>query len=433
MKRSLQTGIFCLSFAALAGPAAAQEAMVEGPGVQVGEGTVFHPSISLETGYVSNVFYQDENPVGSGVARLIGAFSIASQTHTTAAEVEPAVETEGEEVEEPPPPAYVDFRFGGQLILTGYLADDEEVRDQSDLGVELNGDVIFNPHGDVAAQLQDNFLRDARPTNFESVNNLNRDYNHFMGGVRFQPQGRTISFGARYENVIDRFESDDAAFANRLQHLIGLRGEWRWLPYTKFFFDASYGFFGSLGDGDLMGTRFHSPSNPLRIQAGIGTALTEVTTVRAYIGYANGFYDEGPNFSNAIGGAEFGYRYTEYGRFRLIADYNFQDSLQANFYRDYSLIGTIDHQFGLLIAGADASVRIRAYRGIPAAIGADERDDVIFASGLRLAYMLQDWLGITGRVSAVIDSTDYEYMAGRATLNPSYTRYEAFLGASAAF
>jgi hypothetical protein len=182
-----------------------------------------------------------------------------------------------------------------------------------------------------------------------------------------------------------------------------------------------------------MGTRFHSPSNPLRIQAGIGTALTEVTTVRAYIGYANGFYDEGPNFSNAIGGAEFGYRYTEYGRFRLIADYNFQDSLQANFYRDYSLIGTIDHQFGLLIAGADASVRIRAYRGIPAAIGADERDDVIFASGLRLAYMLQDWLGITGRVSAVIDSTDYEYMAGRATLNPSYTRYEAFLGASAAF
>lgn len=406
---------------------------MEGPGVQLGEGSVFHPSVSLETGYVSNVFYQDVDPTASAVARLIGAFSIASQSHTPEGEMEPAVETEGEEVVEPPPPSKVDFRLGGQLILLGYLTDNEAAREQSDLGVALNGDVVFLPHGDVSFRVTDDFVRDTRPRNFESTGNLNRDFNHFTTGFMVQPQGRTISAGLRYSNIIDRFESDGAAFANRLQHLIGLRGEWRLFPYTKFFVDASYGFFGSLGDEELAGSGFHSASNPLRIQAGVGTALTEVTTLRAYIGYANGFYDSGTNFSNAIGGAEFGYRYTEYGRFRLIADYNFADSLQANFYRDYAFLANLQQQFGLFVADLDGGIRIRAYRGISPAIGEPDRDDVIGFGAFRLAYLLRDWLAITGRLEATIDSTDYTYMPGPRTVSPEYKRLEAFLGVSAAF
>lgn len=435
MKRIIQSAILG-SFLVLAlnpGTSFAQEALVEGPGVQLGEGSVFHPSVSLETGYVSNVFYQDEDPTASAVARLIAAFSIASQAHTPEGEIEPAVETEGEEVVEPPPPSKVDFRFGGQLILLGYLTDNEAAREQSDLGVALDGDVVFLPHGDVSFRVTDEFVRDTRPRNFESTGNLNRDFNHFTTGFMVQPQGRTISAGIRYSNIIDRFESDGSAFANRLQHLIGLRGEWRLFPYTKFFVDASYGFFGSLGDEELDGAAFHSASNPLRIQAGVGTALTEVTTLRAYIGYANGFYDSGPNFSNAIGGAEFGYRYTEYGRFRLIADYNFADSLQANFFRDYSFLANLQQQFGLFVADLDAGVRIRAYRGISPAIGEPDRDDVIGFGAFRLAYLLRDWLAITGRLEGTIDSTDYTYMPGPEAKSPEYKRLEAFLGVSAAF
>ena len=436
MTRSIKAGLLGLTFLALAvRPALAQEAVVEGPGVALGEGAVFHPSVSLETGVISNVFYEDgsrpgNDPVVSAIARLIAGFSIASQSHKPAGEVEPAIETE-DQVEEPPPPANIDFRFGGAFILNGYLSDNESVRDQTDIGVGLNGDVIFLPEGNVSFRLTDEFIRDARPANFESTHNLNRDYNHFTGGMMVQPVGRTISVGARYENTIDRFESDDAAFANRIQHLIALRGEWRLYPYTKFFADTSLGFFDALGSE---GMDFKSPSTPLRIQVGVGTALTEVTTLRGYIGYANGFYDEGPNFSNAIGGAEFGYRYTEYGRFRIIADYNFQDSLQANFFRDYSLLGRIDHQFGLFVLGAHAGVRLRTYRGVPTALGgAEDRDDVIFTAALNGAYLLRDWLAITARVEALVDSTDYTYMAGGVTDSPEFTRYEAYLGVSAAF
>ena len=443
MNRTLKVGLLGLALGALAHRSASaqttrSEAVVEGPGVALGEGAVFHPNVSVETGVVSNVFYEDgdrstNDPVASAIARVVAGFSIASQTHTLAEEETPAIQTEAEEegVEEPPPPAKVDFRFGGEAILNGYLSDNERVRDQTDVGVGLNGDVVFLPQGDFSVRVEDDFLRDARPHNFESTGNLNRDYNHFLGGATFQPQGRTISVGARYENTIDRFESDAASFANRLQHLIGLRGEWRLYPYTKFFADTSLGFFDTLGDA---GADFKSSSTPLRVQVGVGTALTEVTTLRGYIGYANAFYDQGTNFSNVIGGAEFGWRYTQYGRVRFVADYNFKDSLQANFYRDYAFLAFIDQQFGLFVFGADGGLRLRRYEGIPAAIGGDsQRDDVLVSGAARLAYLLRDWLAITARFEVTADTTDYTYMAGPFVDSPSFTRYEAYLGVSAAF
>jgi hypothetical protein len=436
MKSHIKAAILGLVFLLPAARSAfAQDAVIEGPGIALGEGAVFHPAVSIESGVVSNVFYEDgdratNDPVASAMARLTAAFSIASQTHKPPGEIEPAIENE-EQVEEPPPPAKVDFRFGGQAILNGYLSSNEAVQDQTDVGVGLNGDVVFLPEGDFSVRLADEFLRDARPANFETTRNLNRDYNHFTGGGTLQPQGRTISVGARYENTIDRFESDANAFANRLQHLIGLRGEWRLYPYTKFFADASYGFFDTLGSE---GMDYKSPSNPLRLQVGVGTALTEVTTLRGYIGYANGFYDRGPNFSNAIGGAEFGWRYAQYGRLRFIADYNFQDSLQANFFRDYSFLGYIDQQLGLIVLGAHAGVRLREYRGVPMELGgASDRDDVVFDAALQGAYLLREWLGITAKVEALVDSTDYTYTQGGITDSPEFTRYEAFLGVSAAF
>src|ERR1043166_4889601 len=45
--------------------------MVSGAGIKVGEGTIFQPQVGIETGVVSNVFYQDTDPVTSGLLRLL--------------------------------------------------------------------------------------------------------------------------------------------------------------------------------------------------------------------------------------------------------------------------------------------------------------------------------------------------------------------------
>ena len=70
----------------------------------------------------------------------------------------------------------------------------------------------------------------------------------------------------------------------------------------------------------------------------------------------------------------------------------------------------------------------------PAEIGGDtSRDDVIGTGAVRLAYLLRDWLAITTRFEVMVDSTDYTYMAGSMSDSPEFTRYEAYLGVSAAF
>jgi hypothetical protein len=64
---------------AAASPAAAQEAgVVEGPGIKVGEGTVLHPVLGVESGVISNVFYEDADPTFAGLLRVIAEFGIGS-------------------------------------------------------------------------------------------------------------------------------------------------------------------------------------------------------------------------------------------------------------------------------------------------------------------------------------------------------------------
>src|SRR5689334_4671883 len=51
---------------------------VEGPGVKIGEGTILRPVFGIQTGFISNVFYQDVDEQAVGVLRLIAQAGIAS-------------------------------------------------------------------------------------------------------------------------------------------------------------------------------------------------------------------------------------------------------------------------------------------------------------------------------------------------------------------
>src|SRR5258708_18472306 len=51
--------------------AVAPTTSIEGIGWKVGESTVLHPVVGLETGVVSNVFYASTDPQAAGILRLI--------------------------------------------------------------------------------------------------------------------------------------------------------------------------------------------------------------------------------------------------------------------------------------------------------------------------------------------------------------------------
>lgn len=414
--------------AALSAQAHAEDAIVEGPGYKVGDGTVLHPSVGVETGFDSNVFYEEDDPVASPILRLVARFAMASLS-------EQRLEEETLDTSGLPPgeAAKVAFRAGLSLGYQEYLTGNDRAQSQRDLAIGAELHALIFPKGTVAFSIDNNFVRDTRPTNFESSEGLDRDVNHLKLAMIYQPGGRALTGAVRYENRIDVFESDQSSFANRLQHTIGARVDWQFLPITRFYFDASLGFFGPLGDGMLEGTVYKQESMPLRLVLGANTAITERTTLATRVGFGKGFYEDGADFTGPIFGAQFGYRYSPFGRFVLQYDYDFHDSINANYFADHALTATVDHQVSQFLFRVGGGARYRAYRGIPASVGPPERDDVIFNVLAQSRYMYRDWLAVTADYDLVVDETDYIATAGGFMDNPSYTRHQALLGVQAAF
>lgn len=427
MRRTTSLGAVLLVAIGASSTALAQDAIVEGPGHKVGEGTVFHPRAALETGFISNVFYEDQTPVASGVARLVFGFALANEGNKPESVVQDAEANEDATSEQNKTPPKLQFRLSGQIFYEQYLSDRQSVRNVSNLAGTLGGEAIVNPQGNVRFEIAESFTRDTRPRNFESREGmLNRDLNNLILRLVYAPPERAIRLGLRYENHIDVFESSGSAFANRMNHLIGVRAGWQFLPITRFTFDGSFGFFGGLGSDSTK-----ISSNPLRLRLGAASAITEKINMVVHLGFGKGFYAAGPDFTNVVGGVKAGFRYSPMGRFTIGYQYDFRDSLQANFFRDHALIATLDQQLGRLVLKGDAQVRLRAYRGIPMSVGPASRDDLILALNTEGHYLYRDWLAITGKFLAASDVTEY-----RSTImndDPSFSRIEITAGVTAAF
>jgi len=242
-----------------ASTALADEHLTEGIGVKVGEGTVLHPRVGLETGFVSNVFYEEDSPTASGVARLVGELSVAPDGG-----------------EHRKPGGDLDFRAGLKLEYEAYLSSDEAAQDQRNLGVSAFGKVTVSPNGPYIFNVKDEFDRVSRPVNYESSDSLVRDINRLSVDLTWRPPASSISVKAGYQNTIDFFESSASEFANRLHHMARLRGTWQFLPITQFFSELSLGFFGQLGDAaPPTDVEAKSDSMPFAAQIVTSTAITE--------------------------------------------------------------------------------------------------------------------------------------------------------------
>ena len=409
---------------ALTSTAMAQDAIVEGPGYELSEGTVLHPSVGAETGAVSNVFREQADAVASPLLRLLADLDIASRPPERLGQAEDASGSTAT-------PPNLEFRAGVRFTYTEYLTGNAAARAQRDLGINADLNVVGYPQGTTRFTVQNSFVRDVRPRNFESRGSLDRDINHLTLKLGVHPRGRSISGSLRYENTIDIFESDGSQFANRLQHLAGVRAEWRFLPITLFSLDTSFGFYGGLGaDAEA----FKVSSTPLRIVLGVATALTERTTIRGTVGFAKGFYSAGADYTTAVGSLAFGYRYSPVGRVVVSYAHELKDSINANFYRDHEFRITVDQQIARVLLQGVVEARLRGYRGVPMSLGGgDIRDDLLFSAGLDGHFVMRDWLAITGHYRTVIDSTEFRYTAIDVVDDPSYVRHEVMAGARAAF
>lgn len=431
------------------------ENVVTGRGVKVGDGTVLHPLAAVETGVINNVFYQDTNPVTAGVLRIAAEVAFASlpperledpprgayerplwqpwRGSIFRAYGGPQWADNPEEAENPGAPPKMEFRAGARAFYEEYISDRETVRDQRNLGLNGNLHLHLFPYETFAVTIDDDLTRAIRPTNFESSEDLDRWVNQLRLGVRFQPGGKALVPELRLQNRIDYFESEESRFANRSQTTVGLRVNWWLARFTRFYADASYGFYGGLdGTGDPGLDKVSS--NPLRLTVGANTSLTELTAVTVHAGFGKGFYAAGPDFTGPLVGAQFGYRYNPFGQVALGYRYHFEDSINANFYSEHVAEARVQQQVqGRLILEGRLAGHVRHYDGIPMALGGGSRDDLILALSGEGKYLLREWLGISGSLQLASDQTNFRYDAGGVIDDPSYTRFEVFAGLTAAY
>lgn len=405
--------------------AVAPISVVEGPGIKVGEGTVLRPVLGVETGFVSNVFYESTDPAASGLLRILAEVGAGSLPPERLAASSP----DAVSATEPNQGSFV-YRADARLSYDFMLSGNDRINDQGGLGGGLTFRGIVNPMSTWQFYFHEDFARVIRATNFESAEDTNRDVNLLKLALAFRPRGRSLSGLLHYENKIDFFEDTDQRFANRFQNSVGLRIDWQWLPLTRLYSDVSIGYFTGLGNDSSKITSY-----PLTAVVGIQTAITVKTSVIARLGYTNGFYEAGPNYSAIVAGVDFGYKYSPMGRFTATYAYQHDDSINANFYRDHMIRATFDHHFVPFAVEVQPEIRFRKYSGIMATTGItgpDTRNDLVGAVLTSVRYSFRSWIAgsISYKLTAV--DTDYRYTDSGTEIDPSYVRHELLAGVRAA-
>lgn len=398
------------------GSALAPISIVEGPGIKVGEGTVLHPILGIETAFISNAFYEDTDPEPVGVTRIVGRFATGSLSPQR---------LQNPDGSEAANVGTMEWRAAAQLSYDLYMSGKDTLQDQGGLGVGavIRGTVF--PQQTWSFLYLDSFERVLRATNFESTDRTNRDINRLHLGVRYAPKGRTVEGLLHYSNLIDFFEDEDQRFANRMHNTLGLTVSWRYRPMTVFFAEVTQSINGGLGDASTKVSNY-----PLTVSTGVQTLLSLKTTLVGRIGYTNGFYASGPSFSAVMGGLQLGYRYSPNGRAAVMYEYAHHDSINANFYRDHAVQIDIEQRFAPFFLAVRPELRFRRYQGVNAVVaGPDTRSDVIVAATASGRYNFRDSLGAIVEYRLGLVETDYMSALGD---DPSFVRHEVVAGVRAA-
>jgi len=392
--------------------------MVEGRGVKIGEGTTLYPAFGLQTGLSSNVFYEDANTNASGVLRLtgqIGAGSLSGLRLTPA------------EVTDTPARGSFEYRAELRLAYDLMLSNNDAVQSSGGLGIGATFRGMANPLGPWSFGFNDTFSRLIRAANFETDANTNRDINTLSLNLLYHPEGRSLAVNTYYNNTLDIFERGEQSFADRWMHRVGIRPMWRWLPMTVVYADVSIGYNTGIGDSTKV------TSYPLAATAGISTLLSAKVSANLEAGYTNGFYSSGPSYSGLMAGAQLGYRYSPLGRASLGYRLMYQDSVNANYFRDHVIQLNIEQLFVPFVLMVQPEIHFRTYDGtlVMGTGGETTRSDLIFAVIGGIHYNFRNSLAATLDYSFSTVQTDFRYVAGGVTPvtdDPGFTRHQLLAG-----
>lgn len=415
------------------------EATAESRAQGLGSGKIrFHPSLTLEMGYDTNIFYQDanENPVAAPVLGVRPEIGVATFK-----------------------PTNVDFNLKGGVFFQYYLSDDKTVTEQSGLDGNASASITFNPNGAVAFRLRDNFVRTNEAPNSPLSLSYHRIVNNAGAALIIQPGGKILTGELGGRAKIARHSIRTSLDKNEFG--ADLEFKWKFLPKTALILDTSWDFIfydeselAIPGQSDG-GPQFTEPfqggtvrnvnSQPLRLRAGVKGLLLNRVSVTLLGGYGQGFYDSGADFKGFIGVAEFGYEIGPTSRFVLGYRRDFQDTTVFNYFTDHGAYLRYNHLFGgrfdLTLEGAFV---YREYSAVPQVTLPDvtvdgvrgtqafpaERVDPMVTGDVDGVFFITDFFTAGLKYNLAVNSADFVQITGigpTGSATAQYVKHRVFL------
>lgn len=356
-----------------------QKASSEAPnGIQISDGVTMHVGAGAETGYDTNVFYQDKsstNYLGSGILRATGFAQIGNANRTGQV------------------PAGMAFTAGAGLQYRRYLSDNVSLDGYRNAFMPTAHLSLGVSSGQFGFSFLDSFVRMEDTPYTPGQQSFVRDTNTASAEARWAPGGGRLSSTLRYSNILDIYEDDSLKKASSVGHQLLLDVSWKWLPKTAIFLQASQGYITYLYDNSGK-----VPSYPLRAFAGLRGLITPRIAALLALGYANGFYSSGTSTSGFLGSsylqAQAMITPTLVSRVVVGYKHDFSNSVVSNFTYDDTIYLSYAHQIaGRVSLSLSGRYIHRNFQGnIVGVPPGDGRIDSLFNVGGSLDFYPRNWM-----------------------------------------
>lgn len=428
--RQLELALALAVALSVAAPASAQfdpdRSGNEGPGFKAGR-LVLHPGLSLEGGYNSNVFLQNENPDDSFILRLTGYLDVAT---------EPPERQRGGDASLAKPQK-IEFRGGIGASYYHYFSG----RVPESVGADAHIDFKYNPSEVFTLHVRDVFLRTVQPfTNADTLQGTTSSYGRNTNTASLdligRSKGQVLEGRLGYTNFIEFFDADVFQYGNSLTHRVPASLSWAFFPSSALVYEAEYANQQFDEQRVANSATLLSDSNRVTNAIGYNGALTERFSLTAMIGYAAGFYNVGDDFDGVV--ARVDARWRPRPTISLLAGY--ERDFRPSFIGNYFEMNRLHADTRFTVSGA-LQLGIRAWvsfdkSGLALApdgslLGTEPyRKDTRFFAGLYGEYRFKAWLALFGQLGYLADFTDFQYFGAQPLLNPaaSYQRFDAWLG-----
>lgn len=431
----------CLMLAATTSVADAQpwlsdRKLAQGSGLRVGD-LELHPGISAEGGYTNNVYYAEENELGSAVLR------IAPHLYLSTLGEERGGEDEGQT------PGMLRFRGGLSANMQHYFADGAP---STDFGADADLSLTIAPERPVSLILTERFNRSFKPFN-DPVGEPGEEvtespdyvrYSEVAGAkVLFQTGGGLLQAGLGYRFGYSWYEDESFDDNDNLTHTAVLNAAWEFLPKTAIFYDASFAHQNYTQNDEAPSSPSQTAlfdGNVVNSRIGLNGAITSRIAATIAAGYAVGFFDGGDEFEGLTLNAEARYTPSEISEIGLGFERAYTPAYQGNFVLRNQGYGRLRLFFGgAFVLATKLAIEFLEF-GVDPVQG--PREDTRYSADVSGEYRFVDWLALTAQFSALVDDTDFVSRVevpgtGGSSIvieDPAkFTAFEAWLGLRAFF